>query len=143
MFSLAELQTLLSQVKTVAVLGAKDVLDQPVDRVGRYLMAAGFNVIPVHPKRRNVWGLETYPALTDIPHPVDLGNVFRAPAFCPDHARECLQLRSLPKIFWMQSGIESLEVQTILANHPISVVQNQCLMVEHQRIKSGGNSVQS
>lgn len=142
MFSSVELQTLLSQVKTVAVLGAKDIPGQPVDRVGRYLMTAGYNVIPVHPKRRNVWGLKTYSSLTDIPLPVDLVDVFRASIFCPDHARECLQLGSLPKIFWMQSGIESFEAKTVLAKHPISVVQNQCLMVEHQRIKSGGNSIQ-
>ena len=55
-----ELAALLGQVKTIAIVGAKDKPGQPVDRVGRYLIEAGFTVIPVHPKRTSVWGLAAY-----------------------------------------------------------------------------------
>ena len=130
----AILRSLLQGVRCIAVLGAKDVPGQPVDTVGRYLIASGFTVFPVHQVRQNIWGLATYRTLADIPSPIDLVNVFRAGVHCPAHARECLDLLALPRVFWMQSGIMSPEVQEVLAGTEIHVVENLCLMVEHKRI---------
>ncbi|MGE4505053.1 MAG: CoA-binding protein [Desulfovibrionaceae bacterium] len=132
--STQELTALLAQVKTIAVVGAVDKPGRPVDRIGRYLMGAGFTVIPVHPKRKDVWGLPTYPSLLDIPEPVDLVNLFRRAEFCPDHAREALRMRPLPKAVWMQSGIVSDEARYILKDAPIVVVEDRCVMVDHQRM---------
>lgn len=134
MFNLAQLAPRLAQVKTIAVLGAKDVVGQPVDRVGRYLIAAGFRVFPVHPVRQDVWGLPTFATLDQIPEPVDLVNVFRAAQFCPDHARECLALKTLPGVFWMQLGIVSAEARGLLEPAGVFVVEGHCLMIEHQRL---------
>lgn len=133
--SAKDLSDLFSKVKTIAVIGAKDVSGQPVNMVGRYLIDAGFTVIPVHPKRKNVWGLTTYPTLKDVPEPVDMVNVFRAPRFCPDHAREALSLTPHPTVFWMQLGIVSPETVDLLTPHGIQVFQNECLMVVHQRLQ--------
>jgi uncharacterized protein len=134
MFNLAELAPRLAQVKSIAVVGAKDVSGRPVDRVGRYLMARGFKIFPVHPVRRDVWNLPTFACLEEIPEPIDLVDVFRAPQFCPDHARECLNVKPLPRIFWMQSGISSPEARRILEQAGVFVVENLCLMIEHQRL---------
>ena len=35
----------LTQARTIAVVGAKDKEGQPVDRVGKYLIQAGYQVI--------------------------------------------------------------------------------------------------
>ncbi|SKA66566.1 CoA-binding protein [Desulfobaculum bizertense] len=125
---------LLAKVNTIAIIGAKDVEGQPVNMVGRYLIDAGFTVIPVHPKRKNVWGLTTYQSITDIPERIDCVDVFRAPAYCPGHAKECLALSEAPLLFWMQSGISSLEAQTLLNQTSTAVVEDRCLMVEHRRL---------
>lgn len=132
-----ELTALLSEVKTIAVVGAKDKPSAPVDRVGRYLIEAGYNVIPVHPKRQNVWGLDTYRSIRDIPVPIDIVDLFRAAQFCPDHARECLELEKLPRCFWMQSGIFSPDSRQILGDRPITVIEDRCIMVEHKRLGIG------
>jgi hypothetical protein len=129
-----EVKKTLSQVKTIAIIGAKDKSGQPVNDVGRYLIQAGFTVYPVHPKRQNVWGLPTYTSILDIPDQIDLVNVFRAPKFCPDHAREVLQLKKLPLIFWLQLGIVSEESRKILQDKPVLFIQDKCLMVEHKRL---------
>ncbi len=89
----------LTQARTIAVVGAKDKEGQPVDRVGKYLIQAGYQVIPVHPIRKDVWGLQTYPSLAEVPFPVDIVNVFRAPQYCPDHARETVALSPCPNCF--------------------------------------------
>jgi uncharacterized protein len=133
-----ELAALLRQVKTIAIVGAKDKPGQPVDGVGRYLMEAGFTVIPVHPKRTTVWGVYAYASLAQVPVPVDLVDLFRAAEACPEHAREVLALAHKPKCFWMQSGIVSLEAMAILKNSGVAVVQDRCLMVDHAQLIGPG-----
>jgi len=134
LYSDTELAALLRQVKTIAVLGAKDKPGQPVDRVGRYLIEAGFTVIPVHPKRTMVWGIKAYPTLAEVPCPIDLVDIFRAAEACPAHAEETLALASKPRAFWMQSGIVSPEAANILKDSGVSVVQDRCLMVDHAQL---------
>lgn len=132
----AQLREIFANTRTIALIGAKDKEGQPVDRVGRYLIAAGFKVLPVHPARENVWGLKTYRSLEQIPEPVDLVNLFRAPEFCLAHAEECLRLSPLPKVFWMQLGIRNAAAGGLLADKGVRVVEDACIMVEHRRIMS-------
>ena len=133
-----ELAALLRQVKTIAVVCAKDKPGQPVDRVRRYLIEAGFIVIPVHSKRPTVWGLKAYPTLADVPVPIDLVDLFRAADACPAHAQETLGLASKPHCFWMQSGIVSQQARAILSGSGIFVVEDRCLMVDHAQFLSQG-----
>lgn len=128
------MRTLLSEARTIAVIGAKDKSGQPVDRVGRYLIQAGYQIIPVHPTRKNVWGLQTYTSLAEVPCPIDIVNVFRAPQYCPDHARETLALSPHPKLFWMQLGIASPEAASLVGKAGIAVVEDLCIMIEHNRL---------
>lgn len=128
------LRQLLQQIRTIAIVGAKDKPGQPVDGVGRYLIDAGYTVYPVHPARRTVWGLPAYAGLTSLPEPVDCIDLFRAPEHCPAHAREILALPWKPRIFWMQLGIRSPEAGKLLAETGIQVVEDACLMVEHRRL---------
>ena len=129
-----ELKAALAACTSIAIVGAKDKPGSAVDRVGRYMIEAGYTVHPVHPVRTGVWGLTTYKTLGEIPTPVDMVNLFRAAEHCPGHARETLALPALPKVFWMQLGIFSFEARTILSPTPITVVENLCLMVEHRRL---------
>jgi len=130
----ADMRQALAGCSSVAIVGAKDKPGSPVDRVGRYLIESGFTVYPVHPVRKDVWGLTTYANLADIPHPVDIVDLFRAADNCPEHAREALKLAAAPRIFWMQSGIFSFEARSILVGSPIKVFEDLCLMVEHRRL---------
>lgn len=129
-----KLASLLDEVKTIAIIGAVDKPGRPVNMVGLYLIDAGFKVIPVHPKRQNVWGLETYKSILDIPEAVDLIDLFRASQFCPDHAKECMQLKKLPKVFWMQEGIFSPQSRELLFDEDITVIEDRCLMVDHKNL---------
>ena len=128
------LRELFSAVKTIAIVGAKDDPGQAVEHVGRYLINAGYRILPIHPKRESVWGLPAYKSLKDLTEPVDMVDLFRAAEFCPEHAREVLAMPVAPKAFWMQLGIESPEATSLLEPSGITVVQNACLMVEHRRV---------
>jgi predicted CoA-binding protein len=130
----ATLCALLRQSHSIALLGAKDKAGQPVDAVGRYLIAAGYTVYPVHPVRQSVWGLQAYPCLAALPYPVDIINLFRASAACPAHAQEVLALPWQPRAFWMQLGIRSPEAGQCLAQQGIMVIEDLCIQREHQRL---------
>ncbi len=136
MFLDTRLKKILENAKSVAIIGAKDKQGQPVDMVGRYLMAAGYTVYPVHPVRENVWGLPTYKSLVDIPYQIDIINVFRAPAYCLAHAEEVLVRQGQGKMiqcFWMQEGIFSPEAAQLLDGHNIQVVENMCIKTVHKQ----------
>jgi len=130
----ATLKELLAPGATIALVGAKDRPDTEVDMVGRYLLEAGFTVIPVHPARSAVWGLPARKTLAEIDVPVDIVNLFRAAQHCPAHAAETLALPHRPRCFWMQSGIASPEARTLLQPSGMVVVEDRCIMVEHRRL---------
>lgn len=132
------MKKLLSEIKTIAIVGAKDKPGQPVDDVARYLMRAGYEIIPVHPKRSDVWGLPTYTEVGAIPQVPDAVVLFRASEYCADHAREVLALPGKPKVFWMQLGISNPEAVKLMEEAGITAMQNLCLKIEHQKIFGAG-----
>ena len=128
------MRAMLGESRSIAIIGAKDKPGQAVDRVGRYLLEQGYRVVPVHPMRKSVWGLPVVPSIAELPEPVDIINLFRAPEYCFGHAQEVLQLGWRPKLFWMQLGIRSPEARAALADTGITVVEDSCIMVEHARL---------
>jgi predicted CoA-binding protein len=126
--------SVLHHARTIAIVGAKDAPGQAVDSVGHYCINAGFEIFPIHPVRRDVWGLPTYKSIGDLPGPVDIIDLFRASEYCPAHAREVLALPWKPRAFWMQKGIASPEARALLEKEGIAVIEDACLMVEHRRL---------
>ena len=76
-----DLRRLLESVRTIAVVGMKDGDADEAFRVPRYMQQQGYRIVPVNPKLETVLGERSYTSLAEIPEPVDLVNLFRAPAF--------------------------------------------------------------
>lgn len=128
--------SLLSKTRRIAVLGIKteEQADQPAFYVSRYLLEAGFDVIPVpvyYPEVTEILGKKVYRRLTEIPGEVDLVDVFRRPRDIDGHLDDMLKKR--PKAVWFQLGIRNDAAAEKLARAGIQVVQDLCLMVEHRR----------
>ncbi len=134
MFLDATLENLFHNTKSIAIIGAKDKANQAVNMVGEYLLSCGFTIYPVHPMRKTVWGLPAYKDLKSLPSPVDIINVFRAPQYCPAHAKEVLELKWTPQCFWMQQGIKSQEAGELLFKQNIKVIEDLCIKTEHKRL---------
>ncbi|HIK15934.1 MAG TPA: CoA-binding protein [Leptolyngbyaceae cyanobacterium M33_DOE_097] len=130
------IQALLAETKTIAVLGIKTEAkaNQPAFYVPKYLDLVGFEIVPVpvyYPDVTQILGHKVYRKLIEIPFDIDIVNIFRRPQDIPAHLEDIL--RKKPKAVWMQSGIRSDAVAEALAQAGIKVVQDRCLMVEHQR----------
>lgn len=138
-----QIRELLATTKTIAVLGIKTEaqVSQPAFYVPKYLNSVGFEVIPVpvyYPDVTHILGHRVYRKLVEIPFDVDLVNVFRRAESIPAHLEDMLEKR--PKVVWMQSGIKHDIVAQVLAEAGIKVVQDRCLMVEHQHFTQVNNS---
>ena len=132
----AEIRELLSQTKTIAVLGIKTEAQssQPAFYVPKYMQTAGFKIIPVpvyYPDVTEILGEPVYRTLTDIPAEVDMVNVFRRSQDVPPHVADIIAKK--PKSVWLQLGIYHDEAARQLAEAGIKVVQDRCLMVDHRR----------
>ena len=132
-----QIQELLSQTKTIAVLGIKTEAqsDQPAFYVPKYMKSAGFKIIPVpvyYPEATEILAAKVYRRVADIPEDVDMVNVFRRPQDISPHLDDLLAKK--PKAVWMQLGISHSAVAEQLAKAGIKVVQDRCLMVDHRRL---------
>jgi predicted CoA-binding protein len=132
-----QIRELLSQTKTIAVLGIKTEAqaDQPAFYVPKYMQHAGFKIIPVpvyYPNVSEILGEGVYRHVNDIPEDIDMVNVFRRPQDIPPHVDDLLAKQ--PKSVWMQLGISHSAVAEQLAKAGIKVVQDRCLMVDHRRL---------
>src|SRR5688572_11978148 len=80
----AVLRELLLSRPVIAMVGASSKPGRPSHGVMSALLAAGYEVIPVHPRHAEVHGRKVYPDLASIPGQVDLVNVFRRAEWTPE-----------------------------------------------------------
>jgi len=126
---------ILSAFKTIAVVGLSDKPEKPSHSVSRYMLEAGYTIIPINPMHEQVVGLKCYPSLLHLPDDVkatvEIVNVFRKPVDVPPVVDETIAIGA--KALWLQLGIIHEEAAEKARRHGISVVQNRCISVEHQR----------
>ena len=99
--------------------------------VGFYLDRHGYQVVPVNPRESSIYGATSYPSLTDIPHPVDVVDVFRDPAAIPPIAREAVAIGA--RFLWLQFGVISEESIQIAEAGGMQVIVDRCMKIEHAR----------
>ena len=86
------IQRVLHSAKTIAIVGLSSNELRASYFVGYYLKRHGYRVIPVNPRETEILGETCYPSLRDVPVPVDIVNVFRAPDALPGIAREAVAI---------------------------------------------------
>lgn len=133
----ASVKRLLARTRRVAVLGIKTAHDsmEPAYYVPAYAQKAGYDVIPVpvyYPDVTEILDQKVYRAVSDIPGPVDMVNVFRRPADIPAHLGDIISAQ--PKAVWFQLGIRNDAAAEQLARAGIDVIQDRCLLVELRNI---------
>jgi uncharacterized protein len=125
------IQRVLNTARTIAVVGLSGNPLRPSNFVGYYLMRHGYQVIPVNPRESEILGEKSYPALTDVPVPVDVVDVFRAPDALPAIARDAVAIGA--GTLWCQFGVINAEGAQIAADGGLTVVMDRCIKVEHAR----------
>jgi predicted CoA-binding protein len=125
------IQRVLHNATTVAVVGLSGNELRASNFVGYYLRRHGYQVIPVNPREKEILGQTCYPSLADVPVPVDVVNVFRAPDALPDIAREAVAIGA--EVLWCQFGVINEEGARIAEDGGMTVIMDRCVKVEHAR----------
>ncbi|ABB24189.1 CoA-binding protein [Pelodictyon luteolum] len=129
------IEDILGTCRVLAIVGLSPKPERPSNAVARYMIAAGYTLIPVNPGQTTILGLPCYPSLKALPpeiaESVEIVNIFRKPADIPPVVDEAIAIGA--KVIWMQLGITNEPAAEKARQAGISVVQNRCISVEHQR----------
>jgi uncharacterized protein len=104
----------------------------------KYLLERGYRMIPVNPGQAGgeILGRPVCAKLADIPEPVDMVDIFRAPQFATAVVEEVLALTPLPQVIWMQLGIRNDEAARLAETAGLKVVMDRCPKIEYGRLSS-------
>ena len=125
------IQRVLHAATTIAIVGLSNNELRASYFVGYYLRRHGYNVIPVNPREIEILGQKSYPSLLDVPEPIDVVDVFRAPDALPGIAREAVAINA--GTLWCQFGVINDEGARIAEDGGLTVIVDRCIKVEHAR----------
>jgi uncharacterized protein len=125
------IQRVLHTSKTIAIVGLSPNELRASYFVGYYLRRHGYRVIPVNPRETEILGQKCYPSLPEVPEPVDVVDVFRAPDALPGIARDAVAIGA--KTLWCQFGVINDEGAQVAEDGGVTVIMDRCLKVEHAR----------
>lgn len=128
-----QLRALLTQARTIAVVGASSDPDRPSYGIARKLLQVGYKVIPINPNEREVLGERAYPTLDDAPGPIDVVDVFRRPEHTPALADAAVRIGA--RLLWLQSGVVNPEAARRAEAGGVAVVMDECLGVIHSLLR--------
>ncbi|WP_424179182.1 CoA-binding protein [Yoonia sp. TsM2_T14_4] len=130
------LRRILKRTRTIAVVGVSANPVRPSYFVARYLGLKGFRVIPVNPglAGQTLFGETVYASLVDIPHDVDMVDIFRKPDAVPALVDEALARWPDLQTIWMQIGVTHPEAAAKAEARGVTVVQDRCPKIEYQRL---------
>lgn len=127
----------LGAVHTIAVVGASPNPARPSHRVARYLQDFGYRVFAINPGQagRDIAGLPTFARLADVPEPIDMVDVFRAPEYLGGVVDEALALPSQPKLIWSQLGVRDDEAAATAEAAGVAMIMDRCPAIEIPRLR--------
>jgi predicted CoA-binding protein len=138
---IAGLRRILTQSRTIAVVGLSANWYRPSFFAAKYMLDHGYRIIPVNPAYPEVLGQRCYPDLRAAREGaatrVDIVDCFRKPAEIPPIARDAVAIGA--SVLWMQLGIRNEEAAKIALDAGLDVVMDRCVKIEHARILGGLN----
>jgi predicted CoA-binding protein len=126
-----EPERILRAATTIAVVGISDKPERPSNEVARYLIDAGYQVVPVNPVLEEVLGRRCYPDLAAIPKEisVDLVDIFRAPEHVGPIVDDAIAIGA--RAVWMQEGVVNEAAAENARTSGLDVVMDRCAKKVH------------
>lgn len=128
------LKTILSDVKTIAMVGASSNWNRPSFFAMKYLLAKGFKVFPINPGAagEKILGELVYSSLNELPVTVDMVDIFRKPDDASGVTDDAIKHGA--KVVWMQLGIVNQAAADRAEAAGLRVVMNRCPKIEFSRL---------
>ena len=132
------LRALLSQVRTIAMVGASTLWRRPSFYAMKYLRHKGFRIIPVNPTRVGETILEepVYGSLADVPGTIDMVQIFRPSPEAYGITEEAIANKEAKdiKVIWMQLTVRDDAAAELAEEAGLTVVMDRCPKIEYARL---------
>ena len=131
----AELRSLLSNARTIAIVGLSSKPNRDSYEIGEYLQGKGYRIVPVNPKETEVLGERAYASLDDVPAEIaiDVVDVFRRAEDTPPIAEAAV--RRGAKVLWFQDGIVNEDARRIAEAAGLTVIMGVCIRRTRRRLE--------
>jgi predicted CoA-binding protein len=129
-----DIAALLTETRTIALVGASDRPDRPSYRVMRFLQDHGYRVIPVNPQitGEHVHGEYVWRELSQIGEPIDMVDIFRRPEAAGDAVDQAIAAGA--KSVWMQLGVINEAAAARAEAAGLKVVMDRCPAIDIPRL---------
>lgn len=129
------LREILTTSVTVASVGVSSNPEKPSYGIFAYLLAHGYNMIPVNPGTPEIQGRKTFADLTTIPGKIDVVQVFRKPEDVPAVVEQAIEVEA--SVVWMQEDVINEDAARQAEAAGLKVVMNRCMRKTHVRLFGG------
>jgi len=127
-----KIKDILKKCKRIAVVGLSPKEERDSNKVARYLMQQGYEIVPVNPGQNEILGQKCFKTLEDIPFKVDLVDLFLNPTRIPPVVDQAIEIGA--DVIWMQLGVVHNEAAQKARHSGKTVVMNKCIKIEHHNL---------
>jgi len=135
-----QIRRILSEVRTIAMVGASPTWNRPSYFAMKYLQAKGYRMIPVNPRAagQDILGERVYASLAEVPHRIDMVQIFRNSEAAGPITDEVLAVAEDKgiRVLWMQLGVRNDEAAAKAEAAGLEVVMDRCPKIEFGRLNS-------
>lgn len=130
-----DIARLLTNARTIAVVGASDRPDRPSYRVMKFLQDWGYRIFPVNPQitGEHVLGEFVWRELAEIGVLIDIVDIFRRPEAAAEAVEQAILVGA--KAVWMQLGVINHEAAARAEAAGLEVVMDRCPHIEIPRLR--------
>ena len=132
---ISTLRLILRECRSIAVVGLSAEWHRPSFFAAKYMQQHGYRIVPVNPRYAEVLGERCYASLADIPHPVDMVDVFRRTEDVLPIAEQAIAIGA--RCLWQQIGVKNLAADALARQAGLASVLDRCVKIEHARIFGG------
>ena len=129
-----DIAELLTNARTIAMIGASDRADRASYGVMKFLQDQGYRVFPVNPQitGEHVHGEFVWRELSQIGGPIDIVDIFRRPDAVDEAVEQAIFVGA--KAVWMQIGVINEEAAVKAEAAGLKVVMDRCPKIDIPRL---------
>ncbi len=131
MTEIQEITNLLTRTKIIAIVGLSPKPDRPSHEVAKFLLARGYDIIPVNPAGVEILSRPCYPNLAAVPRAVDMVDVFRKSEDVLPIAQDAIRIGA--KSLWLQLGVINPQAMLLAEAAGLIAVENLCIKIEYMQ----------
>jgi predicted CoA-binding protein len=130
-----DIAELLTNARTIALVGASDRPERPSYRVMRFLQDHGYRVLPVNPQitGEHVLGEFVWRELAQIGVPIDIVDIFRRADAAGEAVDQAIFVGA--KAVWMQLGVIDEAAADRAEKAGLKVVMDRCPAIDIPRLR--------